>query len=117
MKEYKKVNQKRDMKQKRIVALFCTSIAVIMLSILLLRTTSAQAAPAELTNKYYTSIRVEAGDTLWTIAANYITDEYKDRNEYIEEVCYINHISQNEIHAGQYLVVPYYASVPNVNNN
>ena len=32
-------------------------------------------------------------------------------NAYIDEVCSINKISQNEIHAGQYLTIPYYSSI------
>ena len=57
-----------------------------------------QAAPSEISCKYYTSIEVQSGDTLWS-------------NAYIDEVCSINKISQNEIHAGQYLTIPYYSSI------
>ena len=32
-------------------------------------------------------------------------------NAYIDEVCSINKISQNEIHEGQYLTIPYYSSI------
>ena len=46
---------------------------------------------------------------LWDIAGNYITSEYADMNEYINEVCDINHISRDEIYAGRYIVVPYYS--------
>jgi cell division protein YceG involved in septum cleavage len=70
--------------------------------------TSAQ--PVEPSYKYYTSIRVEKGDTLWNIANEYISDDYSDIQEYIDEVCSINHISENEIHAGEYITVPYYSS-------
>ena len=60
--------------------------------------------------KYYTSVEVEEGDTLWSISEEYMTSEYNDRNEYMNEVCAINHISADEIHAGQYIVVPYYSA-------
>lgn len=111
MREYRKLYQKSDAQQKCIVILFCLSILVVMFSIIFLRTTNAQAASTEVSSKYYTSIRVEAGDTLWTIASNYISDNYPNMNEYIQEVCFINHISKDEIHEGQYLVIPYYAPV------
>ena len=71
-----------------------------------------EAAPSEIRSKYYTSIRIEQGDTLWGIADRYMTDEYKDRDAYIREVCEMNLISEDEIHAGQYLTVPYYAAEP-----
>ena len=60
-------------------------------------------------NKYYVSIRVESGDTLWTIADKYVGGFNIEKNDYIEEVCQINEISKNDIHAGDYIVVPYYS--------
>ena len=109
MKKYQNVYAKQDTQQKHIVLLFCFSIAVVMLFIISFRTINAQAAPAEVMSKYYTSVRIEAGDTLWGIASNYITDDYKDMNQYIQEICSINHICKDEIRAGEYLIIPYYA--------
>ncbi len=60
-------------------------------------------------NKYYVSIRVESGDTLWTIADEYVDGFNISKSDYINEVCKINEISENEIHAGDYIVVPYYS--------
>ena len=60
-------------------------------------------------NKYYVSIRVENGDTLWTIADEYIDGFNIEKADYIEEVCEINEISKDDIHAGDYIVVPYYS--------
>lgn len=102
--------RQREAAQKRVAVLFCSIVAVIMICSVMFGAIHTQAAPAELTNKYYTSIQIESGDTLWAIANEYITDEYADMNEYIREVCSINHISEDEIHAGQYIVVPYYAA-------
>lgn len=102
--------RQREAAQKRIAVLFCAIIAVVMICSITFGTINAQAAPSKTTNKYYTSIQIESGDTLWAIADEYITDDYTDMNEYIREVCSINHISEDEIHAGQYIVVPYYAA-------
>ena len=60
-------------------------------------------------NKYYVSIRVESGDTLWDIADTYIEGFNIEKNDYIEEVCQINGISADQIHTGDYIVVPYYS--------
>lgn len=98
----------RESEQKRIAALFCSVIAVVIICSILFGTINTQAAPAEITTKYYTSIQIESGDTLWSIANEYITGEYSDINDYIDEICTINHISKDEIHTGKYLVVPYY---------
>ncbi len=85
------------------------AIALAIIGSVLFGTIRTQAAPAETSHKYYTSIQVQKGDTLWSIADTYITDEYADKNAYIEEICTINHISGSIIHSGQYLTVPYYS--------
>ena len=104
------IRKQKEAQQKRIVMLFCSVIAVVLIGSVLFRTTSTQAAPAQERYKYYTSIQIDAGDTLWQIAKEYITDDYSDMHAYINEVCSINHISENEIHAGQYIVIPYYSA-------
>lgn len=85
---------------------------VLVIGFFLTGSIRTEAAPSEIQSKYYTSIRIEQGDTLWGIADRYMTDEYKDREAYIREVCEMNRISEDEIHAGQYLTVPYYAAEP-----
>jgi len=59
--------------------------------------------------KYYTSIQLEEGDSLWAIAEQYMTLEYDDIVDYIAEVKSINSLSSNHITAGSFLTVPYYS--------
>lgn len=59
--------------------------------------------------KYYTSVVIEQGDTLWGIASEYVTPEYSGVEEYIREVRALNHMEGDCIRAGQYLLVPYYS--------
>lgn len=59
-------------------------------------------------NKYFKSIVLEYGDTLWGIAAEYKGGYYECSQDYIDEVMSINHLTTDKIHAGQYLTVPYY---------
>ena len=96
--------------QKRIVFSLCFVLAIGLIISIMFGSIKTQAASTETSYKYYTNIRIESGDTLWDIAGEYVTDEYNDRNEYMNEVCTINHISADEIHAGQYIVVPYYSA-------
>lgn len=62
--------------------------------------------------KYYTSVIVESGTTLWKLADDYIDyDYYKDRNSYISEVKSINHLDEEgSITEGQILILPYYSN-------
>ena len=59
--------------------------------------------------KLVTSVEVKKGDTLWSIASSYMTDEYDDVKEYVEELKESNGLTSDQIHAGNYIIVPYYA--------
>lgn len=69
---------------------------------------SSEDSPKE---KYYTSIEIKKGDSLWKIAEEHITDEYDSIYEYIDELISINHmdiISADMIQEGDYLTIAYY---------
>ena len=56
----------------------------------------------------YKSIQIECGDTLNRIADQYMTDGFDTRDDFLYEVCRLNRLSDDRIHAGAYLIVPYY---------
>lgn len=90
-------------------SILCVIVAIIIGSVLL-GSIKTQAATTEISYKYYTSVQLQKGDTLWNIADEYMTEEYTSTDEYITELCALNHISVNDpIHSGQYLTVPYYS--------
>lgn len=60
--------------------------------------------------KYYTSIQIENGDSLWSIAKIYAEPEYISREDYIKEIKLINSMTSDTIHSGQYLTIFYYSS-------
>ena len=95
--------------QKRIIAIIV--ISIIFFGILLGTGISA-LANNDKTNaqyKYYKSICIEEGDTLWDIADEYIKGTDLDHKEYIQEVCILNGICADEIHAGDYIIITYYS--------
>ena len=59
--------------------------------------------------KYYTSICVAPGDSLWSIAEEYMSSDYETVYDYISEVQEINHLSGDYLRAGTKLCVPYYS--------
>ena len=102
----------RDQRVMCVVLLFAAAFMGIALLSMLFGAIRTQAAPAEPAYKYYTSVQIQSGDTLWSIADLYMTEEYASIDAYIDEVCSINHIAADDtIHAGQYLTVPYYSDV------
>lgn len=109
LRERRKI-QKRNLQLRAVVALL-SFVAVIFLLIFHFtpQNTQADSEPKAPTYKYYTSIRVSSGDTLWDIANEYRTEEYSSISSYISEVRMINHLKSNQITDGMYLCVPYYS--------
>jgi LysM repeat protein len=50
-------------------------------------------------------VTVHAGDTLWSIAANYAEDG-SDVRAYVREIAALNEIKGNTIYAGHIILVP-----------
>jgi len=70
----------------------------------------AQSGSEEIAYKYYKSITVENGDTIWDYAEKYADSEYYDSYDcYIKEVIRINSLSDDSIQSGQYIIIPYYS--------
>lgn len=63
-------------------------------------------------HKYYTSIQIQDGDSLWSIAETYRTHSGKSAAEYVRDLKEMNSLSGDTIHAGHYLTIYYYDSVP-----
>ena len=60
--------------------------------------------------KYYKSIEVNSGDTLWSIADQFMTEHYSTTSDYISEVISINSLQGDQITVGMHLVIPYYST-------
>lgn len=85
-------------------------IGLVLISVIFItKTVTAERSLAR--TKTITSIEIEQGDTLWSIAKDHITEEYNDINDYIEEIMYTNSLSSDMIHAGNHIIVPYYVDV------
>lgn len=70
----------------------------------------AQSDTEDIAYKYYKSIIVKAGDSLWDYAEEYANNDFYDSyDSYIKEVIRINALSDDSIQSGQYIIVPYYS--------
>lgn len=61
-------------------------------------------------HKYYTSIEIQEGDSLWTIAEQYREHSGITTRDYVKELKCINRLGEDTIHAGNYLTVFYYSN-------
>ncbi len=61
--------------------------------------------------KYYKTVTIHSGDTLWNLASEeYSSDHYKNLESYISEICSINSIdSDTKLYSGETLIIPYYS--------
>ena len=84
-------------------------LLVVIIFTIIFATKTATAKREGYRVKQVTSIQIQKGDTLWSIATTYLSDEYKDINEYIDEIILSNGLESHTIHAGNYIIVPYYA--------
>lgn len=84
----------------------CIVIAFVLLFATTVKTGAAEQETGR--TKYYKSIQVDAGETLWSIAQDNITSEYSDMEAYIREVKAINDLRDNRIYTDQNICVPYY---------
>ena len=100
---YYQLNKKRIWRYGIAVLLLVVVFSVFFIT----KTVTAQRAVDNA--KLVTTIEVKKGDTLWDIASLYFTDEYNDLNEYIEEIKDSNGMVSDEIYAGNYIIIPYYA--------
>ncbi len=56
-------------------------------------------------NDCYTSIAIQYGDTLWSIAETYMPEDYSSVQDYIKHLKKINNLKSDDLQAGKYLIV------------
>ena len=62
--------------------------------------------------KQYIMIDVEKGDTVWSIASEYMSPGYEDVTDLIKEIGFINSLDENySVQSGKVLMVPYFAEI------
>lgn len=103
----KRVRQlKRNLTLGITLCLLAAALSVTLGS-LLVQAKSDDTAPVY---KYYTSIEVQYGETLWSIATqNMSPGHYAHITDYIQEISRINRLTDEKIVAGQALIIPYFS--------
>ena len=106
-----RMKRRRELR-KHILTLALTFVLVITCSMMFFTVkTKAQNRDEVVYYKYYKSITVSRGDSLWIYAAEYADeDHYDSYQNYIDEVLQINGLFSEDITIGQHLVVPYYSA-------
>ena len=105
--KYRSVGRKQNMKH---LAGVCAGILLVLCGCLFYNVFFVSAQEKndnEVLYKYYTSIEIQPGDTLWEIASETMTSEYDSVPEYVEVLKRMNDLSSDQIQAGQNLIIAY----------
>ncbi len=106
------LKRRRQIQIRRNFALLSLFVVLTLIVAVFFVSTSSQAGSIDTARscKYFKSIMIEKGDTLWSIAnENIDTEHYSNTSEYIKEVKAINSLATDKIAAGNYIIVPYYS--------
>jgi len=103
---------KRARQLRRRVVLAIAVFIIILTSALGYTTTVSRAQESHPETKCYTSVMIPFGSTMAEVAAdNFDPVHYESIDSYISEIMYINHLSDTDLYAGAYIVVPYYSNI------
>ncbi|MBQ5951767.1 MAG: LysM peptidoglycan-binding domain-containing protein [Lachnospiraceae bacterium] len=94
------------MKKSPFVLTLALVLALSLYSIIGVAAPSAEKASV---HKYYTSITIQSGDSLWSIAQAQDPDRVVSTRDYVNEVMRINGMTDTNIRAGQKLTVFYFS--------
>lgn len=112
LRDCRRMLRLRRERRRKAVVLSLAAVATFCIILIFAASYGVIQSNANSGFKYYTSITVEAGESLWDIADDYIDyNVYQNKNSYIAEVQSINHLDdEGTIVAGQMLVIPYYSA-------
>lgn len=92
--------------QHNMIKFMAACIVVLSIVTIVVLSGTAQAKEDSGLNKYYKTIDIQSGDTLWSIAL-VNSEGYGSINDYIIEVKELNSIGDGNITAGMKLLIPY----------
>ena len=106
-----KIRRRRQLRRNICMYLVTILLAISLSLFFFSCRAKAQSSDEALVYKYYKSIMVSEGDSLWKYAQMYGDNQYYDSYEdYMQEVMNMNFLKDETITIGQYLVIPYYSN-------
>lgn len=107
-RDYRRVVVQRRIRRIVVVILMILAFCSGFLGHTLVSAHAKEQAQPQL-NRYYTSIQLQHGDSLWSIAGRYMEGSGYTQKEYMRELVRMNGLMTDQIHSGEYLTVMYMA--------
>lgn len=105
-----KIRRKQELRKNILLFIFTSCLILIFSFTMNSFIANAKTRNEDLEIKYYKSIIIQQGDSLWSIAAGNMNASYADTEAYIQEVKEMNGLQDDHITAGNYLIIPYFSS-------
>ena len=108
--ERARIRRKKQVAKQKMVLLLATVLIITIGSIVFgcIFSSAKEQEDNVIQYKYYKSITIQSGDSLWSIAEKYCTDDYESTQAYVDELKQLNALNSETIHAGQHLLVAYF---------
>ncbi len=103
-----RANRRKEMMRRR-MRLTILTLTIAMISLFTLSGFSRPDESQEVF-RYYTTVSVDRGDTLWSIAAEHENEVTPSMRTYMKEIRQINNMRGSKVTYGQKLVLPYYST-------
>lgn len=81
-------------------------VALFLIVLFVLPERSAAAGNTAGGTYVITSVQIEEGDSLWSLASRYYTEEFSSVSNYIAEIKRMNNLSSDVLYEGNYLLIP-----------
>ena len=103
-----RARRQRELLTTALLLVFIAATCILLLKLTAMRT-EADRMNTPL-YKYYTTVEISSGDSLWSIAADHRGPGYENIRSYIDKIAAVNHLSGRYLVPGEKLCIPYYST-------
>lgn len=105
-----KIRRQKELRKNFLLTIMAVCLAITFSFSVNSFLSNAKGESEQISYKYYKSVTISNGDSLWSIAREYMDDEhYSSANDYIKEVKHLNSLKSDYISYGESIIVPYYS--------
>lgn len=111
-----KARRNRELRRNYMILTVAVIVVCVIIGLIISGMRTNAAEEHSQSYKYYTSVMIGYGENLNDVAARFVDYEhYDDLDDYLDEICSINHIAKvgkahAQVNPGNYVVVPYYSN-------